>query len=205
MQKTFAIIFAVLLSFIFMLCALEPIIVRPMAAEINNMEIVVLSIENKKYTSIKSDANVYLYLSDSTPLTVAFLAENKDYYVQLNSTRELSLNLGKNQYKAQMGLGNVKLSYATFATDYEADPTNAKWQEPINVENNASGYLTIFDSQASAEYKENFLNVFGNFFSSFWDTAKTVINFVVSHPIVLISVGVAFFGSVLVVARRLRY
>lgn len=205
MQKTFAIIFAVLSSFIFMLCALEPIIVRPMAAEINNMEIVVLSIENKKYTSIKNDANVYLYLSDSTPLTVAFLAENKDYYVQLNSTRELSLNLGKNQYKAQMGLGNVKLSYATFATDYEADPTNSKWQEPINVINNASGYLTIFNSQASAEYKESFLNVFGNFFSAFWDGVKTAINFVVENPIVMICVGVAFVGSAIALSKRVRY
>ncbi len=205
MQKTFAIIFAVVAMFIFMLCAIEPIIVRPMAAEVNNMEIVVLSIENKKYTSTKSDAKVYLYLSDSTPLTVAFLAENKDYYVQLNGTRELSLNLGSNQYKAQMGYGIVKLSYATFATDYEADPTNAKWKEPINVQNNASGYYTIFDSQSSAEYKESFLKVFGNFFSSFWTTTKTVIDFVVSNPIVLISVGVAFFGSILVFARRLRY
>ena len=207
MQKTFAIIFAIFATIIFVLCAIEPLFVRTYAAEINEMAktTVVLHTEQQHIEASKAEDRIYLYLSSSTPLTIEYLAENPDYYVTLSSSRQLSIYAGESRIKDTGYSTTFKLSYSAISELYEADPTNVKWKEPIAVKSQQDGYLTIIDYSASAVYEESFLNVFGNFFSAFWDGVKTAINFVVENPIVMLCVGVAFVGSAIAFSKRVRY
>lgn len=106
---------------------------------------IIVSDETQHFQSEQANGFVELYLNETTPLTAEYLINNPTYRLNLSYTNILSLYLGGSLYKEQIGYSPSSISSEILQEDYEADPTNAKWKEPLTLRVYKTGYYTIFD------------------------------------------------------------
>lgn len=112
------------------------------------VEKVVVSSSTQQHTSSQANELVYLYLDETTPLTVKYFISNPDFVVNVSSPNSMALYSGNSSYIAPI-YGSISLSTDVFIDSYNASPNLAKWSQPIAICAYKTGYMTQINVSTS--------------------------------------------------------
>ena len=197
MTRMFSMIFVILFFFIMVLCAFQPICFA------NALEYSDYVITTKETDIYYSDCN--LMLDKDTPLTLGYLRDNPVYIVYISSSGGNTPILAIRPNNTTCSLGNaqnglVELNYNTntYINYFYEKYGEEVWDYPIRV-GTTGDRITVY---ANKPYELSLLEKLAIVGRNVFGGAQTVMNFIATTPLMLITCGLSFLGIVILIVKR---
>ena len=197
MTRMFSMIFVILFFFIMVLCAFQPIC---FANALEYSDYVITTNETDIYYS-----NCNLMLDKDTPLTLGYLRDNPIYVVYISSSGGNTPIQALRPNNTLCSLGNaqnglIELNYTTnrYINSYYEQYGEEIWDYPIRVSTTGER-ITVYANKA---YELSLLEKLAIIGRNVFYGSQTVMNFIVSTPLMLITCGLSLLGIVILIVKR---